>query len=160
MRYLYFLLLPLSFLFITCNSSNTNKITARDTTINQKTSYNNLFLDSVTIEGFIVNEDSLKKYRSQFFDFYDQRNFEFAWFDADGMTEQAHYFYNLQNNFAATLNDSSIYNSQLQQLYEWLLNNSGTRNKSTTKFFIDKNLFMQRCRNKLVNKSIMPVEYP
>jgi len=81
------------------------------------------------LEDFIAGQDSFQQYRTKFFDFYDQRNYEYAWFDADGMTEQAHNFYNLQNNFAANLNDSSIYNQQLQQLYEWLLNNSGTRNK-------------------------------
>ena len=121
------LLLPFCLLFINCKSKK--KPSARDISINSKTTYNNLFLDSTTLENFVGAQDSFQKYRSQLFDFYYQRNYEFAWFDADGMTEQAHNFYNLQNNFAANLNDSSIYNQQLQQLYEWLLNNSSTRNK-------------------------------
>ena len=129
MKYTFFLLMPFCFLLINCKSNNTNSVSSRDTSITGKTSYNNLFIDSATLESFIAGQDSFQQYRSKLFDFYDQRNYEFAWFDADGMTEQAHNFYNLQNNFAANLNDSSIYNQQLQQLYEWLLNNSGVRNK-------------------------------
>ncbi len=127
MKNILFLLLPFCLFLITCKSKK--KPLKRDVSINSKTTYNNLFIDSTTLENFIGEQDSFQKYRSQFFDFYDQRNYEFAWFDADGMTEQAHNFYNLQNNFAANLNDSSIYNQQLQQLYEWFLNNSSTRNK-------------------------------
>ncbi len=122
-------LFSFGFLLINCKSSNTKSVSARDTTINAKTTYNNLFLDSTTLEHFIGAQDSLQKYRSALFDFYNQRNYEFAWFDADGMTEQAHSFYHLQNNFAANLNDSSLYNLQLQQLYEWFLINHTTRNK-------------------------------
>ena len=127
MKNILFLIFPFFLLFINCKSKK--RTSTRDVSINSKTSYNNLFIDSTTLEDFIGVQDSFQRYRSEFFDFYDQRNYEYAWFDADGMTEQAHNFYNLQNNFAANLNDSSIYNQQLQQLYEWLLNNSGTRNK-------------------------------
>ena len=122
------LLLPFSLLLVNCKLKGTNKDSFRDTTITQNTSFNNLFLDSSTVESFFVDADSFKTYRSKFFQFYKQRNYEFAWFDANGITEQAHNFYNLQNNFAANLNDSSIYNPQLQQLYEWLLNNNAPRN--------------------------------
>jgi len=122
-------LLLFCLLLINCKHNNTKSESVRDTSINALTSYNNLFLDSTSLENFIGEQDSFQKYRSEFFAFYNQRNYEFAWFDANGMTEQAHNFYHLQNNFAANLNDSSLYNLQLQQLYESFLNNHTTRNK-------------------------------
>ena len=106
--------------YIFCNPIKA-KESLRDSSINSKTSFNNLFLDSSYLENFILQQDSLKKYYSDIFDFYSQRNFEFAWFDEDGLTEQAHNFYNLQNDLIANLADSTLYNPELQQLYDKLL---------------------------------------
>ncbi len=96
------------------------KDSLRDSSINSKSSFNNLFLDSIYLENFILQEDSFQKYHSEYFDFYSQRNFEFAWFDADGLTEQAHNFYNLQNDLISNLDDSTLYNPELKQLYDRL----------------------------------------
>ncbi len=91
--------------------------------IQSKSNDNHLFLDSNYLENFISKQDSIIKYHSEYFDFYTQRNFKFAWFDTNGMTLQAHNFYNLQNELITNLDDSSIYNTQLQYLYERLLEN-------------------------------------
>lgn len=119
------------FLFSFCAfcSSKKSKAFKRDTSINAKSSYNNVFLDSQHLENFILGEDSLLKYHDQLVDFYTQRNFEYAWFDANGMTEQAHNFYNLQNNLINSLEDSALYNPELQKKYEWLLDNTDTKSK-------------------------------
>lgn len=117
----FFILCSLFFL-INCNS-NKKKIAYRDDSITAKTSFNNKFLDSIHLEKFIESQDSLKKYRDQFFQFYEQRNFEYAWFDTNGMTEQAHNFYNLQESLINNLNDSTLYNEGLQKQYEWLSEN-------------------------------------
>ena len=101
-----------------CKHPEKKKIVKKDTSITLNNSFNGLFLDSTQIERFVDENDSLKKYRSYFLDFYSHRNFEFAWFDKDGLNEQAENFYNLQNNFAESLDDSSIYNPKLKQLYE------------------------------------------
>ena len=116
-----------SFLFLINCNSNKKKVVYRNDSINPQTSYNNRFLDSTHLENFIESQDSLKKYRDQFFQFYEQRNFEFAWFDSDGMTEQAHSFYNLQENLINNLNDSSLYNEGLQKQYEWLSENENAK---------------------------------
>ncbi len=116
------LILCITLFFISCNSKN-HKAPYRDNSIDDKTSFNNRFLDSVHLENFIESQNSLKKFRDQFFQFYEQRNFEFAWFDANGMTEQAHSFFNLQESLINNLNDSSLYNEALQKQYEWLANN-------------------------------------
>lgn len=120
MKKLCILSLVLISLLAGCKNSKTKKLVTKDTTITQSNSFNGLFLDSTQLESFLNQNDSLEKYRSYFFDFYTQRNFELAWFDKDGLNEQAENFYNLQNNFAESLDDSSIYNPKLKQLYELL----------------------------------------
>lgn len=64
-------------------------ITGRDYSITKENAYNDLFLDSLSFEKFMqenVMEDSI---RENMLDFYNVRNFEFAWFDSKGLTEQA-----------------------------------------------------------------------
>ena len=92
----------------------------RDDTINRKTSYNNLFLDSTAIAVFLDSNPDLKKYEQQFVDFYRKRNFEYAWFDSNGLADQSHNFINLLNNAIASLNDSSLYNADLYDRYDKL----------------------------------------
>ena len=92
----------------------------RDDTINRKTSYNNLFLDSTAIAIFLDSNPDLKKYEQQFVDFYRKRNFEYAWFDSNGLADQSHNFINLLNNAIASLNDSSLYNADLYDRYDKL----------------------------------------
>ncbi|MFP5040573.1 L,D-transpeptidase family protein [Parasediminibacterium sp. JCM 36343] len=110
-------ILLFSLLLVGCKHCGRKKA-AKDSSITTKNAYNNLFLDSSSLENFIGKHEELEKYRDEFFDFYTHRNFEYAWFDTSGMIEQAHSFYNLQNSYIATQNDSSIYNPQLQHLYE------------------------------------------
>ena len=61
----------------------------RDYSINKDNAYNDIFLDSLSVEKFIienVKEDSISE---NMLDFYNVRNFEFAWFDTKGLNEQA-----------------------------------------------------------------------
>src|SRR5258705_2705841 len=66
-----------------------------DTSITTQTSFNNLFIDSNTINNFLANHPGYQKFQPQYADFYKQRNFETAWFDSSGITEQAYNFMNL-----------------------------------------------------------------
>ncbi|HEX3024686.1 MAG TPA: L,D-transpeptidase family protein [Chitinophagaceae bacterium] len=102
---------------IACNNRR-NKIINRDTSITNKTSFNNLFLDSIRVEDFLNNHPEFKKFEQQYFDFYKQRNFEYAWFDTSGLAEQSHNFINLLNNTISDFEDSSLYNADLFQLYK------------------------------------------
>ena len=73
------------------------KITVRATYINASNAYNNLFFDSLALEKYLADTkpgDSLvRRMRS----FYNARNYQYAWFDPNGLTEQAKGFYNLYN---------------------------------------------------------------
>ena len=56
-----------------------------------------------------------QKFQQQYSDFYKQRNFECAWFDSSGITEQAYNFMNLLGNAVNIYNDSSLYNKELSK---------------------------------------------
>lgn len=106
------------FLGFSCGWNNASeKEVIRDSSITIATSYNPLFLDSVGMQLFIEGNDWVKPFSKQIIDFYTDRNFEFAWFDSTGLSEQAHHFYNLQNDYISRVPDSSLYNKAFQQLY-------------------------------------------
>ena len=119
MRRSYFsLVVFLIFLGFSCGWNNASeKEVIRDSSITIATSYNPLFLDSVGMQLFIDGNDWVKPFSKQIIEFYTDRNFEFAWFDSTGLSEQAHHFYNLQNDYISRLSDSSLYNKAFQQLY-------------------------------------------
>lgn len=68
---------------------HTVKITPRNTAINESNAYNNLFLDSTDVEKFITKQQLNDTIANMMRSFYNARNFEYAWFDTRGLTEQA-----------------------------------------------------------------------
>jgi murein L,D-transpeptidase YcbB/YkuD len=112
------------FIILFACRSKQNKNIIRDTTINHKTSFNNLFLDSVEVEKFLESHPEFKTFEQQYLDFYKQRNYEYAWFDTSGLAEQSHNFINLLNNTITDLEDSSLYNASLYQLYNSISSDS------------------------------------
>lgn len=99
-----------------CNSTAKKKV-QRDQSITIANSYNPLFLDSISVVQFIQANGWVKEFEAQFIDFYTSRNFEYAWFDSTGLSEQAHHFYNLQNDHITRLFDSSLFNKKFHDLY-------------------------------------------
>lgn len=67
----------------------------RNTQITKANAYNDLFLDSARIEKFITEQKLNDTIANHMRDFYNARNFEFAWFDSRGLNEQALAFRNL-----------------------------------------------------------------
>jgi len=115
MRWIPVLLLLL-IIFSSCKWLK-RKHAARDTTITGKTSFNNLFLDSAAVANFIERHPEFSDYEDQFLDFYEDRNYEYAWFDSSGLSEQAHNFANLLNSAIGELHDSSLYHQDFNDLY-------------------------------------------
>jgi murein L,D-transpeptidase YcbB/YkuD len=121
----------ISIIAYSCNGIIGKKqVVIRDTTITTVNSFNSIFFDSADVDAFLVLHPDLASYKEQFNQFYIPRNFEFAWFDSSGLSEQAHNFYNLQNNYINNFEDSSIYNALLNQLYDSL---------TAKKFLAEKN---------------------
>ena len=73
-------------------------------------SYNDLFLDSATIEQFIqqkkLSDEDSRVLRS----FYNYRNGQFAWFNTSGFSEQARGFWNLKDVYEVKLDDTALQN--------------------------------------------------
>lgn len=84
------------------------EITPRNTAIQPANAYNDLFLDSTAVEQFItttkVNDTIANRMRS----FYNARNFEFAWFDHTGLTEQALSFRSLYDYARDTVTNKGL----------------------------------------------------
>jgi murein L,D-transpeptidase YcbB/YkuD len=71
------------------------KVVKRNTQINKSNAYNDLFLDSASVEKFITEQKLNDTVANLVRDFYNARNFEYAWFDSRGLNEQALAFRNL-----------------------------------------------------------------
>ncbi|HEU4554773.1 MAG TPA: L,D-transpeptidase family protein [Chitinophaga sp.] len=94
-------LLPAGLLLLLagCRQQNNNKgkpeITPRNLAINSSNAYNNLFLDSAAVEKYIAAQNPGDTIANAMRSFYNARNFEYAWFDELGLTEQARGFRSL-----------------------------------------------------------------
>ena len=73
------------------------KISKRDYSITKANSYSDLFLDSTAMEQFMsakkIPDSIARRLRS----FYNARNYQFAWFTSNSLTEQARGFWNLHD---------------------------------------------------------------
>src|SRR5687768_10978599 len=100
MKYFLTSLLVVIILFTDCTSrSNTPPVTQRDTTITPANSFSELFLDSTILESFLANQKLEDSSANRLRSFYNTRNYQFAWFNEEGLAEQARAFWNLHNNF-------------------------------------------------------------
>ncbi len=107
-------------IFYSCNSPDGIKAqtVARDISIDTATSYSQIFFDSLQMEDFISRQqfhDSLKK---RMRNFYNARNYQFAWFFKEGMADYASSFYDLYNDYLTYSQDSTLKNQSLKQLYD------------------------------------------
>ena len=102
-------------------SEGQKKISKRDYSITRENSYSNLFLDSTMMEKFIadkkLNDSVSRRMRS----FYNARNYQFAWFSGDGLTEQALGFWNLHDYVTTYDKDTSLKDKALQKRMDALI---------------------------------------
>ncbi len=112
------------------------KISKRDYSITKSNSFNDLFLDSTSVESYITNNNisgsSARRLRS----FYNTRNYEFAWFSSDGLTEQALGFWTLKNYSG----DTATKSKQLQKRMDDLMTDDDLKVSSTDKSMINTEL--------------------
>src|SRR5690242_5422065 len=119
------LLLFLFPLLAACNGSGSkdgNHLVAVDTSINQSNAYSNLETDSTALENYIRKNSVKTSIADKMRDFYKNRNYHFAWFSSDGLTEQGRSFYNLHNLYIKAKIDTSIFDKQLHETMEKLIN--------------------------------------
>ncbi|MFN2439312.1 MAG: murein L,D-transpeptidase [Chitinophagaceae bacterium] len=136
MKHLLIYLIVLANLFIACNAQNAQgdstdnnlektgaekKISKRDYSITRSNSYSDLFMDSVAVENFIkdkkIDDAIARRMRS----FYNTRNFQYAWFSSNGLTEQARGFWNLHDYHTTYSHDTALHNKTFQKKMDKLI---------------------------------------
>lgn len=114
MRSIYFFLM----LVVLCKCAQKPEPPAlipRDTTITNENAFSKLSLDSLRLEEFILQaavSDSAARFLRNF---YNNRNYHFAWFSEEGLTEPALTFWNLHSQFVDYSRDSTFVNKQLNR---------------------------------------------
>jgi hypothetical protein len=111
-------ILAISSIFFSCSEQDANSqekkpkgeknISARDESITKANSYSDLFLDTAAVASFITQNKVSDSVASRLKSFYNARNYQFAWFTSDGLTEQARGFWNLHDYVTTYDNDSSL----------------------------------------------------
>ena len=91
------------------------KTSKRDFGINATNAYNNLFFDSMILVKFFQDNNVEDDLRRRITSFYNVRNYQFAWFTDNGLTEQGRGFWNMHNYQTTYGNDSSLKNKELQK---------------------------------------------
>jgi|CXWL01.1.fsa_nt_gi murein L,D-transpeptidase YcbB/YkuD len=99
------------------------KVTERDFSVTKESAYNDMFLDSISMEDYISKRQLTdKKIARRIRSFYNARNYQYAWFSTKGLTEQSRFFWN-QYDYAVThLKDTTLANSAFYKQAERYLN--------------------------------------
>lgn len=129
-------------IFMSCNSKSSEKeakteaqkkVSKRDVSISASNSYSDLFLDSADMVHFFqqagVSDTLVRRMTS----FYNSRNYQYAWFNSAGLTEQGRGFWNLHEYAVTYANDSFLVNKELTKTIEALLNASSLKINSAQK---------------------------
>lgn len=121
-----------AFLVTACNNEsrqggdtakgNSNLI-PRNVSISKADSYSDVFLDSASMESFIAEQKLNDTVSTGMRNFYNARNYQYAWFASDGLTEQALAFRNLYDY----TKDSGTTEKRLDRRLEGLMANDSLR---------------------------------
>ncbi|HEV8506352.1 MAG TPA: L,D-transpeptidase family protein [Chitinophagaceae bacterium] len=123
------------------NSKNQKKnISKRDRSINASNSYNDLFFDSTAMEQFVQKKKIADSIADRIRSFYNTRNYQYAWFSSDGLTEQARAFWNLHDYITTYDPDSSLKDKALQRKMDNLVAEDQLSVSSQDKSFLNTEL--------------------
>lgn len=125
MRKWLLLCLIVPVIFIKCGQKKIPKV-ERDITITPKNAVTKLELDSIQMENFITKEKLTDSAAQYLRNFYNSRNFQFAWLGEKGLTEQARVFYELNKEYVSNFKDSTMLDAQLHQKIDALLDHDTT----------------------------------
>src|SRR5215204_439098 len=123
------LVFGLSLILFSCNTENNKakatkeakNISTRDVSITTSNSYSDLFFDSSALQNFITQNKIADSIARRLQSFYNTRNYQFAWFSSNGLTEQARGFWNLHDYVTTYENDSSLKDKKLQKKMDRLI---------------------------------------
>ncbi len=116
------------------------KITTRDYSIDKSISYSSVFFDSLNLENFIttnqLNDSISRRMRS----FYNARNFQFAWFTGNGLTEQGRSFWNFHEYYTTYSQDNSLDDKALKKRMNALVAEDSFKVSGTSKNMVNTEL--------------------
>ncbi|MEO8110977.1 MAG: L,D-transpeptidase family protein [Ginsengibacter sp.] len=92
------------------------KVSKRDYSITGANAYNNLFLDSMTVEDYMSKNNFDNSLSRRIRSFYNTRNYEFAWFSPEGLTQQALGFWSLKNYSGDTATKTKKFQNRMEDL--------------------------------------------
>jgi len=118
-------------------SEGQKNVSKRDYSINRTNSYSTLFLDSGTVEKYIAEKKLSDSVGRRIRSFYNARNYQFAWFSSDGLTEQALGFWNLHDYVTTYDNDSTLRDKALQRRMDNLIAEENLLVSASNKSFIN-----------------------
>ena len=159
MKKIFILIAACCVVFIACNNSddadspnrtNSNgtktekKISSIDPSITPANSYSDLFFDSSALTSFIQQKKISDSISRRMRSFYNARNFEFAWFSSDGLTEQARGFWNLHDYATTYEGDSSLKDKALQKRMDNLIAEDELSVSASDKSYINTELTLTR----------------
>lgn len=115
-------------------------VTTRDLSITKANAYSNLFLDTSALTKYISGENIPSKIARRMRSFYNARNFQFAWFSSDGLTEQARGFWNLHDYVTTYDADTSLKDKSLQKTMDNLIAEESLAVSASSRNFVNTEL--------------------
>ena len=108
-----------------CQGKERSAKVGRDTTITKDNAYSGIFLDSLSLERFISSRGSSPEDAGRLRNFYNSRNYQYAWFTREGLAEYALAFWNLQQNYLSLSQDSLLLDTALAvRMKAWMTGDS------------------------------------
>ena len=104
----------LGYLFLGCNNSKNTAIeTNQETSITSKITYSDLTLKETEIADFFKSFPEEQPIVEEVNLFYKNRNYQYAWFNKNGMTSTVSSFENQLNNYHDNYLDNSLINNRI-----------------------------------------------
>jgi len=116
------------------------KVSKRVYSITKENSYSDLFLDSMAMEKFFMDNKIHDTLARRMRSFYNTRNYQYAWFSSDGLTEQARGFWNLHDYVNTYSDDSTLKDKKLQKRMDNLVTEENLSISASNKTFMDTEL--------------------
>lgn len=108
------------------SAAQPKNITSRDHSITKANSYSDLFFDTSLLRNYIAKNKLSDSITNRMVSFYNARNYQFAWFNSDGFTEEAQAFWNMFDHYLTYSGDTSLRNKPLEKQMNRLLADSFT----------------------------------
>lgn len=124
-------------------SPQQNPASQRDTAITRQLAVTDMFFDSLRLEKFIVDNKVSDQVSAQLRDFYNVRNYQFAWFNRNKFNQQAMSFWSLQSVYIRETGDSSIFNPVLESVSD-SIENLGSLTETNKRKAVDFELELTR----------------